>query len=205
MYVRIMSNQYKLLMSHMQQRYADLKNKYPNSSRNFAILKISVEDAYLLSEYKSRVDSHNNSFCHNLFADSGFDLLVPSMTTFQTEVDAKYIDMLLKSEMVYCDVATDALITCAYYIHPRSSISKTPLMLANHTGIIDSGYRGSLIGAFRRLCASNSVAPEYVVEKHTRLLQVCHPTLCPIYVVIVDSQELSTSERGDGGFGSTGV
>ena len=71
-------------------------------------------------------------------------------------------------------------------------------MLANHVGIIDSGYRGDLIGAFR--CLDN----EYNVESNTRLLQICHPSLCPVYVVIVPENELSNTERGSGGFGSTG-
>ena len=73
-------------------------------------------------------------------------------------------------------------------------------MLANHTGVIDSGYRGFLIGAFRNLSSD-----PYVVEKETRLLQVCHPSLYPIYVVISDETELSSTSRGEGGFGSTGV
>jgi dUTPase len=43
------------------------------------------------------------------------------------------------------------------------------------------------------------------VEKHTRLFQICHPSLCPVFVVLVDESELNLSERGDGGFGSTGA
>ena len=78
-------------------------------------------------------------------------------------------------------------------------------MLANHTGIIDAGYRGSLIGAFRWLRGESTSQEAYVVEKNTRLVQICHPTLCPIYVVMVDENELSSTERGAGGFGSTGV
>jgi dUTP pyrophosphatase len=89
-----------------------------------------------------------------------------------------------------------------YYVYPRSSISKTPLMLANHVGIIDSGYRGNLMAAVRKLPSAQS---EYVVEKHTRLFQICHPSLCPIFVVLVPESELNSSERGEGGFGSTGV
>ena len=47
---------------------------------------------------------------------------------------------------------------------------------------------------------------EYVVSEYTRLVQICHPSLCPIYVVLVDEEDdLSSTERGDGGFGSTGV
>jgi dUTPase len=74
-------------------------------------------------------------------------------------------------------------------------------MLANHVGIIDSGYRGNLIGAFRCLLPDKN----YIVEQFTRLLQVCHPSLCPIYVVLVEESDLVDTERGAGGFGSTGV
>jgi dUTP pyrophosphatase len=74
-------------------------------------------------------------------------------------------------------------------------------MLANGSGIIDSGYRDTMKGAFR--CFSEEV---YVVEPHTRLLQICHGILCPIKVVLLPfGQELSSTERGTGGFGSTGI
>jgi dUTP pyrophosphatase len=73
------------------------------------------------------------------------------------------------------------------------------LILGNHVGIIDSGYRGNLIGAFRNLDKR-----PFVVEKFTRLLQICNSSLYPIYVIIVDESELSTTSRGSGGFGSSG-
>ena len=91
-------------------------------------------------------------------------------------------------------------IPSAFYMYPRSSISKTPLLLANSVGIIDSGYRGSLIGAFRSTSAFG-----YKVERHSRLLQITNPTLTPIVVKMVNENELSFTERGSGGFGSTGV
>jgi dUTP pyrophosphatase len=73
-------------------------------------------------------------------------------------------------------------------------------MLANHTGIIDSGYRGNLIAAFR--CLSNN----YTLEKNTRIVQICHPSLCPIKVTLLDDEtQLSSTSRGAGGFGSTGL
>jgi len=132
--------------------------------------------------------------------DSGFDVFVPIQTVFDTQYQSKFIDMNIKTEMVYCEPTKNVLNTCGFVVYPRSSISKTPLMLANHTGIIDSGYRGSLIGAFRSFSDS-----QYIVEEGTRLLQICHPTLCPIYVVIVDEADLTSSERDDGAFGSTGI
>ena len=185
--------------------YQNLKNKYPSTSRNFAILKICIENESLNEEYTQRVLAHNKSLVTNMFADSGFDLIVPEQTIFSTDIESRFIDMMIKGEMVYCDVANDMLSNCAFVMHPRSSISKTPLMLANHTGIIDAGYRGSIIGAFRLLRSYTVDLPNYVVEKYTRLVQLCHPTLCPIFVVIVQPNDLTNTVRGSNGFGSTGV
>ena len=47
---------------------------------------------------------------------------------------------------------------------------------------------------------------EYIVEKNTRLLQICAPTLEPVHVEFAASEgELGTTNRGEGGFGSTGT
>ena len=85
----------------------------------------------------------------------------------------------------------------SYYLHCRSSISKTPLRLANSVGIIDSGYRGNIMVA-----VDNIDNEPYTIEKGTRLFQICGPTLEPITMDIGD--ELSNSERGSNGVGSTG-
>ena len=96
-----------------------------------------------------------------------------------------------------------------FYTYARSSLSKTPLRLANNQGIIDAGYRGSLIGMFDCIYnddTSDDREFDYYMEKYTRMLQICAPGLVPIYVNIVDSfEELGPStSRGSGGFGSTG-
>jgi len=168
---------------------------------NIAILLLSTTNNDLLNEYKSRIDKHNTSILNNNFADSGFDILVPERTIFNKSIETTFIDFQIKCEMITLNTKTNDYNykNNAYYMYPRSSLSKTPLMLSNHTGIIDSGYRGNLKGAFRNL------EKDYVVQENTRLLQICHPTLYPIYVVVVNENELSTSERGCGGFGSTGV
>jgi dUTP pyrophosphatase len=87
-----------------------------------------------------------------------------------------------------------------FYTYARSSISKTPLRLANNQGIIDAGYRGSLIGML------DCIKCKYYTEPYSRLLQICAPGLVPIYVEIVDTiDELGPNTlRGEGGFGSTG-
>ena len=131
--------------------------------------------------------------------DAGFDLYFPGDVTINAK-ETKMIDLKIQCEGLSDN---DDRNVC-YYLYPRSSISKTPLRLANSVGIIDSGYRGSLIGAFRCLPFSTTGgATNYTVIANTRLLQICHPTLCPIYVTIVNANDLSSSVRGDGGFGST--
>jgi dUTP pyrophosphatase len=188
--------------SNVNSLYTYLKSKSVNGSKNFAVLKLSVDDDELRESYSSRILNHNIQFMENTLADSGFDVLVPKEIIFDQLFITKFIDMNIKTEMFYCDVDNNEISTCAFTVHPRSSISKTPLMLANHTGIIDSGYRGSLIGAFRQL-PYNIPNNEYTVSKNARLLQICHPSLCPIYIMLVNNNDLSSSERGDGGFGST--
>jgi dUTP pyrophosphatase len=99
----------------------------------------------------------------------------------------------------------------SYYLYPRSSISKTPLLLANSVGIIDRGYIGSIKAAFRNTyLTQNWVHGDsdekedygYTIQKGERLVQICGPLLLPIKIKFVDS--LDPTERGEGGFGSTG-
>jgi len=162
--------------------------------KTFAVLKLSPQTPDLKDKYIPLVQKHNQSLFTDPFPNSGFDLLVPSATSILTGMRTEMISMDVKCEMLH--MGEDS---CGYHMFPRSSISKTSLMLANHTGIIDAGYRGPLIGAFRNLGQR-----DHEVDADTRLLQVCHPTLCPIYVEIVEESELSTTSRGEGGFGSTG-
>lgn len=187
-----------------QSLHLKIRNLYEkNLCMHYVILKLSVNgDNDLKDKYKFAVDSHNKSMFVDPFPNSGFDLFVPDNTTFDTEFVSQLIDMKITTQMTYYTFDTNGNLkqeNSAFLLHPRSSISKTQLMLANHTGIIDSGYRGFLIGAFR-----NIMSEEYIVEEHTRLLQVCHPSLCPIYVVLSNEDELSSTVRAEGGFGSTG-
>ena len=96
-----------------------------------------------------------------------------------------------------------------FYTYARSSLSKTPLRLANNQGIIDAGYRGNLIGMFDCIYSDNNSddkTQDYYMDAYSRILQICAPGLIPIYVDIVNSfEDLGPStSRGEGGFGSTG-
>ena len=90
-----------------------------------------------------------------------------------------------------------------YYLYARSSTgSKTPLRLANHVGIMDSGYRGDVMGVF-----DNRRNEAYEVSAGQRLLQICPPDISyPTYVIIVNNlDDLGSTSRGGNGFGSSGI
>ena len=80
---------------------------------------------------------------------------------------------------------------------PRSSVSKTSLGLANSVGVIDSGYRGEIMLKYRHIGGKN---PFYRTgDRVGQLMIIPHPK-----VEFIEVDELSITDRGDGGFGSTG-
>ena len=84
-------------------------------------------------------------------------------------------------------------------IYPRSSIRKYGLMLSNSVGVIDSGYRGEIQATFKKTQGWESL--QYV--KGDRIVQIIIVPYPKVTFVEVDT--LSETERGNGGFGSTGV
>lgn len=163
------------------------------------ILLLAIENPNLLDLYRGHIDKHNSQVLNDPYPNSGFDLFIPQDVMFSDLPVTKMVGLGIKGEMVKI-IENQISGSSPYYMYPRSSMSKTPLMLANHTGIIDSGYRGELIAALRNLSSCH-----YEVAKETRLLQICLPSLQAFTVEIVDESSLSSTERGTGGFGSTGI
>ena len=157
-------------------------------------LYVDPDNVELRAAYEKHIAAHNAKIDTDPFPDSGFDIITPKTHILPPNISfaAQMVDFEIKTEMQYDGKPA------AFYVFPRSSISKTPLMLANHTGIIDSGYRGNLKGAFRNLDPNS----EYTMEVNTRVLQICHPSLCPVRVFLQDF--VTKTSRGEGGFGSTG-
>lgn len=81
-------------------------------------------------------------------------------------------------------------------LFPRSSISKKDLSLCNSVGVLDSGYRGQVKLRFK----GSNLDVYQIGERIAQLVVVPIPQCNP---VVVD--ELDVTERGDGGFGSSGV
>lgn len=83
-------------------------------------------------------------------------------------------------------------------VFPRSSITKTSLMLKNSVGVIDSGYRGTIKVKF----LANTDLNHVVYELGDRVAQIMIIPRPKIELEEVD--HLSETSRGSGGFGSTG-
>jgi dUTP pyrophosphatase len=80
-------------------------------------------------------------------------------------------------------------------VYPRSSISKTPHHLRNSVGVIDSGYRGEIMVKF----GGNSHPSNYSVgDRVAQIVIMPYPL-----IEFVETERLSETERGQGGFGST--
>jgi dUTP pyrophosphatase len=85
-------------------------------------------------------------------------------------------------------------------IFPRSSVRKTRLMLSNCVGVIDSGYRGELQATFNKINNDSVSENDYKVgDRIAQIMIIPHPP-----IEFEEADELSDTERGDGGFGSTG-
>lgn len=143
--------------------------------------------------YQSQAEQHN---AQGATPNAGFDLFVPTETTFEAYKSQK-IDFGVTCAMYRANQPM------SFYMFTRSSMSKTNFRLSNSVGIIDSGYRGTIGAYFDAYPWQNDT---YTMSKGSRVVQLCSPTLEPFTVTIVDSiDSLGQTERGSGGFGSTGV
>ena len=84
-------------------------------------------------------------------------------------------------------------------LYPRSSNSKTDLYLTNHVGVVDSGYRGEIMFKFRPVNGIENAYIYAVGDRIGQLIIMPYPS-----IKFIETEELSDSDRGDGGFGSTG-
>lgn len=82
-------------------------------------------------------------------------------------------------------------------VFPRSSVHKTGLVMSNCVGVVDSGYRGEIRSVFY---VPAGARPYAVGDRCAQLVVLPFPQ-----VRTVEADELSETDRGAGGFGSTGA
>lgn len=87
----------------------------------------------------------------------------------------------------------------AAFIHSRSGLSiKKGICLLNSVGVVDSDYRGEVcVGVIKATDGPYTIEPFERIAQMV-IKQVCIPTL-------VETNELDETDRGSGGFGSTGT
>lgn len=122
---------------------------------------------------------------------AGIDLTCTDITTSLNEANqlmlVYHTDLAVEIPEGYCGL-----------LIPRSSIWKKSLLLTDSIGVIDSDYRGEIMAVMR----STTDAVPAIYKPGDRF---CQLVIVPVPEFdIVEAEELSESERGDGGFGSTG-
>ena len=146
--------------------------------------------------YESAAAKYNSKSLEE--RDSGFDHYCDSDYNVNRESQFLKFGILSACAMKH----NSGLVNRAYWLMPRSSISKTNIICSNSKGLIDSGYRGNIMGAVRVVGISDTEA----VASNTRLFQLVSGSAKPWSTVhIVETLPKPSSERGSGGFGSTGI
>jgi len=86
-------------------------------------------------------------------------------------------------------------------VFPRSSNSKKDLLLTNSFGVIDSGYRGEIEIRYKTILNNKreNISIYNTLDRVGQIMIIPYPS-----ITFVEVDELSQTERGDGGFGSTG-
>lgn len=88
-------------------------------------------------------------------------------------------------------------------IFPRSSNSKKDLLLANSVGVLDSGYTGNLKLRFKHISSySHPTSNEQLYDIGDRVGQIM---IIPYPEInFIETEDFEDTERGSGGFGSSG-
>ena len=84
-------------------------------------------------------------------------------------------------------------------IFPRSSNRKTDCYMTNHVGVVDSGYRGEVMVTFKSRDRNFLTKPYEIGDRIAQAIILPYPV-----VEYEETDELSETERGTGGHGSTG-
>mgnify|MGYP006225870601 CR=1 FL=1 len=153
-----------------------------------------------------RTDTHEHWF--HTPRDTGFDLFTPIANVIPASATVK-INLGI-SVAAYEEIRSDSQLQdeplrvttskpLALFLIVRSSTgTKTPLRQANAPGLIDQGYRGNIMAA-----VDNTSSQPFTASMHSRLFQLMACDGVPFDEVrFVD--DLSATDRGTGGFGSTG-
>ena len=185
-------------------------------------LKVWCNSPHLKAMYVKHIAKHNEKL-DDFYGDSGFDLLNPSAINFNQPSYSNKYPLGVKLALSHCalerartqdgdDINLLRVQPQAFMLLPRSSTGvKKNIRLSNSVGVIDAGYRGELCALVD--CISNPTTDGFgetgderaKLSEGERNFQIVGYAGYPIHVNLVDTEEdLGNTERGTGGFGSTG-
>lgn len=163
-------------------RYGVIVSSKCEFSINIKLMKVKILP--LNNKFSLPVKAHTDDFCYDVYATSEEEI-APGIWKyglgFALECEANLYD-----EMRAC-----------FTLRPRSSIWKTGMVLSNSLGTIDYGYRGEVCAVFYHVMPS---MPRYRVGDRVAQLHVDLTEVLDFELV----GSLSPTERGEGGYGSTG-
>jgi len=167
----------------------------------FLKVKKNYPDAKL-PERKNPTDSGVDLFAHSFkkYFHSGDSVFEGEGINVLEDEEGKYIE-LTANQRVLIDTGISATVGPGYelQIRPRSGLAlKQGLTVVNTPGTIDESYRGSIMVILSNI----GIGPQKVyLESRIAQMVVCPVALCSVEEV----QDLNNTERGEGGFGSTGT
>lgn len=155
-------------------------------------LVLESEEAKKAYTFKEKFFPNNENAGFDLVsADSSFDVATGHRNMYLSDLGVRAV--MTRGDILSSDA------TVHYRLVPRSSIYKSGYMMANSEGIIDRTYRGIL----KAPVVFMGHAEHPGIWPGNRYFQIVAPDLGWIRTVrIVDA--LPSTERGEGGFGSTG-
>jgi dUTP pyrophosphatase len=136
---------------------------------------------------------HNNAITpiYSKDGDAGMDLTITSIVS-ETKTDVTYgFGIAVEIPKGYVGL-----------LFPRSSVRKYDLSLTNSVGVIDSGYRGEIQATFKKTnwLKGDSSEKYNIGDRATQIMILPYPQ-----IEFIETDNLSETERGDGGFGSSGI
>ena len=155
--------------------------------KGYVLFVVHEENAKDIKEYNFTFSAPNTD-------NAGVDLCAVEDWKGAFGGDPHLLDLGVRAMLVNIETGRPV----HYWLLPRSSIYKTGHMMANSVGVIDASYRGVLKAP---VIAVKQDAAGF--QRGNRYFQIVAPDMGPIHVVR-SVKYLSASERGEGGFGSTG-
>lgn len=132
---------------------------------------------------------HDDDFCYDLVATS-CEEVAPNVYKYGT-------GLALQVEEHNTRISHTVSRVLGFTIRPRSSVWKTGMVLSNSLGTIDEGFTGEISAVFYHVMPN---MPKYEVGDRIGQLHLDRT----ISLDFEETDELSTTDRGTGGYGSTG-